>query len=146
MNRNIFDIEIIYENHLVYLWNTFVHMSWWRHLMETYSALLAIGARNSPMNFPHKGQWRGALILSLICAWLNGRVINREVGDLIHYHAHCDIIIMYCLTNILRGSKGFSAGLVSDSSDDSMVRSKIWFYISDWSTTRQPTCMCVSKW
>ena len=25
----------------------------------------------SPVNSPHKGQWRGALALSLICAWIN---------------------------------------------------------------------------
>ena len=37
---------------------------WWRHQMETFSALLAICAGNSPvpMNSPHKGQWRGALM------------------------------------------------------------------------------------
>ena len=34
----------------------------WRHQMETFSALLAFCAGNSPMNSPHKGQWRGALI------------------------------------------------------------------------------------
>ena len=26
---------------------------------------------NSPANSPHKGQWRGALMLSLMCAWIN---------------------------------------------------------------------------
>ena len=26
------------------------------------------------MNFPHKGQWREALMFSLICAWINGWV------------------------------------------------------------------------
>ena len=46
--------------------------SWWRHQMETFSALLAICAGNSPVpeNSPHKGQWRGALMFSLICAWI----------------------------------------------------------------------------
>ena len=33
-------------------------ITWWRHQMETFSALLAICAGNSP----HKGQWRGALM------------------------------------------------------------------------------------
>ena len=32
----------------------------------------------SPVNSPHKGQWRGALMFSLICAWINGWVNNRE--------------------------------------------------------------------
>ena len=39
--------------------------TWWRHQMETFSALLAIFAGNSPVNSPHKGQWRGALMFSL---------------------------------------------------------------------------------
>ena len=39
-------------------------ISWWRHQMETFSASLALCAGNSPVpvNSPHKGQWRGALI------------------------------------------------------------------------------------
>ena len=28
----------------------------------------------SPVNSPHKGQWRGALILSFICAWIHAWV------------------------------------------------------------------------
>ena len=35
----------------------------------------------SPVNSPHKGQWRGALMFSLICAWINAWVHNREAGD-----------------------------------------------------------------
>ena len=40
------------------------------------------GIHRSPVNSPHKGQWRGALIFSLICVWTNGWVNNREAGDL----------------------------------------------------------------
>ena len=43
-----------------------VKRSWWRHQMETSSALLALCAGNSPSS-PYKGQWRGALMYSLIC-------------------------------------------------------------------------------
>ena len=39
----------------------------------------------------HKGQWRGALMFSLICVWINGWVNNREAGDFRRYHAHCDV-------------------------------------------------------
>ena len=39
------------------------------------------GIHRSPVNSPHKGQWRGALIFSLICVWINGWVNNREAGD-----------------------------------------------------------------
>ena len=62
---------------------------WWRHEMETFNALLAICAGNSPapVNSPHKGQWRGALMFSLICDWINGWVNNGEAGDLRRHRA-----------------------------------------------------------
>ena len=41
-----------------------------------------------------KGQWRGALIFSLICAWINDWVNNRETGDLKRHCDHYDVIIM----------------------------------------------------
>ena len=62
--------------------------------METFSALPARLAVNSPVNSPHKGQWRGALMFSLICAWTNGWVNNRDVGDLGRYGAHHDVNVM----------------------------------------------------
>ena len=71
--------------------------TWWHHQMETFSALLALCAGNSPVNgeFPaHKGQWRGALMFSLICAWMNDWVNNREAGDLRRHHAHYDATLM----------------------------------------------------
>ena len=48
----------------------------------------------SPVNSPHKGQWRGALMFSLICVWINGWVNNREAGDLRRYRTHYDVIVM----------------------------------------------------
>ena len=62
--------------------------------METFSALLAICAGNSPVNSQHKGQWRGALMFSLIWVWINGWVNNREAGDLRRYRVHYDVIVM----------------------------------------------------
>ena len=70
--------------------------AWWRHQMETFSALLALCAGNSlgPVNSPHKGQWRGALMFSLICARINDWVNNREAGDPSRYRGHYDVIVM----------------------------------------------------
>ena len=69
---------------------------WWRHQMETFSALLALCVGNSPVpvNSPHKGQWRGALMFCLIRAWINSWVNNCEAGDLGPYLAHYDVIVM----------------------------------------------------
>ena len=54
------------------------------------SALLA-----SPVNSSHKGQRRRALMLSLICFWINGWVNNREAGDLRRHRANYDVIVMF---------------------------------------------------
>ena len=66
--------------------------------METFSALLAIcaGIHRSPVNSPYKGQWRWALLFSLICAWINGWVNRREVGDLRRHRTHYDVTVMNC--------------------------------------------------
>ena len=68
------------------------HVAWWRHKMETFSVLLALWEGNSPVT---GGQWHGAFHqFSLICAWKNGWVNNREAGDLRHHWAHYDVTVM----------------------------------------------------
>ena len=57
---------------------------WWRHQMETFSALLATDHR-----------WRGALVFSLICTWTNGWANNRDAGNLRRHRAHYDAIVMF---------------------------------------------------
>ena len=52
------------------------------------------GIHRSPVNSPHKGQWRGALMFSLIWAWTNRCVNNREAGNLWHHRAHYDGAVM----------------------------------------------------
>ena len=51
------------------------------------------GIHRSPVNSPHKGQWRGALTFYLICVWINDWVNNREAGDLRPYRVHYDVIV-----------------------------------------------------
>ena len=70
--------------------------TWWAHQMETFSVLLAflMGIHQSPVNSPHKGQWRGAMIFSLICAWINGWAIHRGTGNLRRHRGHYDVIVM----------------------------------------------------
>ena len=52
------------------------------------------GIHRSPVNSPHKGQWRGALMFSLICARINAWVNNSGAGDLRRNHAHYDVTVM----------------------------------------------------
>ena len=56
------------------------------------------GIHRSPVNSPHKGQLRGALMFSFTCVWMNGLVNNRKAGDLRRYRAHYDVILMQALT------------------------------------------------
>ena len=65
----------------------------WKHIPRYWPFVR--GIHRSPVNSPHKGQWRGALMFSLICAWLNGWVNNREAGDLRRRRAHYDVTVMY---------------------------------------------------
>ena len=58
------------------------------------------GIHRSPVNSPHKGQWRGALMFSLICIRINGWVNNREAGDLRRHRAHYNIVVMDLLLTV----------------------------------------------
>ena len=53
------------------------------------------GIHRSTVNSLHKGQWRGALMFSLICAGINGWVNTHEAGDLRRYYVHYDVIVMF---------------------------------------------------
>ena len=61
------------------------------------------GIHRFPVNSPHEGQWRGALMFSLIFVWINDWVNNREAGDLRRYRGHYDVTVMnICLMQSIR--------------------------------------------
>ena len=64
----------------------------WKHFPRYWPFVW--GIHRSPVNSPHKGQWRGALMFSFICAWINCWVNSREAGDLRRHHAHFDVTVM----------------------------------------------------
>ena len=76
---------------------TGLRFSWCRYQMETISALLVHCMRihGSPLNSSHKGQWRRALMFSLICVWTNGWVNYRDAGDLRRRRPHYDVTVMF---------------------------------------------------
>ena len=53
-----------------------------------------LGIHRSPVNSLHKGQWHGALMFSLISAWIHGWINNRKAGDLRRNCDHYDVIVM----------------------------------------------------
>ena len=73
------------------------YISWWRHQMETFSALLALCAGNSPVIGEFPALWRSVtrvMIFPLIYAWINIWVNNREAGDLRRQSAHYDVTVV----------------------------------------------------
>ena len=64
----------------------------WKHFPRYWPYVR--GIHRSSVNSPHKGQWRGAVMFSLICVWINGWVNYREAGDLRRGRAHYDITVM----------------------------------------------------
>ena len=66
----------------------------WKHFPRYWPFVR--GIHRSPVNSPHTGQWRGALMCCLISAWINGWVSNREAGDLRRHRVHYDVIAMRC--------------------------------------------------
>ena len=66
-------------------------MSWWRHQMETSSALLALCAGNSPVTG----------------AWINDWVNNLEAGDLRRHHANYYVTVMCSDLIINHNEKNF---------------------------------------
>ena len=67
----------------------------WKHFPRYWPFVR--GTHRSPVNSPHKGQQRRALIFSLICVWINGWVNNREAGDLKRHRAHYNVIVMFLI-------------------------------------------------
>ena len=64
----------------------------WKHFPRYWPFVR--GIHRSPVNSSHKGQWRGALMFSLIYVWINGCVNNREAGDLRRYRGHYEVTVM----------------------------------------------------
>ena len=70
-------------------------LAWWHDHMKTFPRywLFVRGIHRSPVDSPHKGQWRGALMLYLICAWTNGWTNNRDADDLRRHRAYYDVTV-----------------------------------------------------
>ena len=64
----------------------------WKHFPRYWPFVR--GIHWSPVNSHHKDQWRGALMFSLICTWINGWLNSGEAGYLRRYRAHYDVTVM----------------------------------------------------
>ena len=75
--------------------------------MEIFSELQVLCEGNPPViggfslvDSPHKGQWRGDLMFSLICAWTNGSANNQDAGDLSRHRAHYGVTATTPMVNM----------------------------------------------
>ena len=64
----------------------------WKHFSHYWSFVR--GIHRSTVNSPHKGQWRRALMFSLIRVCINDWVNNHEAGDLRRHRGHYDVNVM----------------------------------------------------
>ena len=77
---------------MIYLFASAMMTSWNGNIFRVTGHLCG---EFTPVNSPHKGQWRGALMFSLICVWINGWVNKREAGDVRRHRAQYDVIVMH---------------------------------------------------
>ena len=73
-------------------WPTHDDVIKWKHFPRYWPFVREI--HRSPVNSPHRGQWRRALMSSVICAWISDWVNNREAGYLRRHRAHYDVTVM----------------------------------------------------
>ena len=78
----------------------------WKHFPRYWPFVR--GIHRSPVNSPHKCQWLGALMFSLICTWINAWVNNRETGALRRHRAHYDVTVMLINDYTFTGIKSIS--------------------------------------
>ena len=101
-------VKAKFQTDLYFLKNVMIHVGleisdWWQKLGASMMAASNenISRVTGPLYWdftghppPHKGQWRIALMFSLICAWLNGWLSNRNAGDLRRHRAYYDVTVM----------------------------------------------------
>ena len=87
------------------------------------------GIHMSPVNSPHKCQWRGALMFLWSATCINGWVNNREAGDLRRPRAHYDIIMVWCSYDEIRKMITKMLSLQWNDNQHSMYIIGIWYLL-----------------
>ena len=75
------------------IWQAHDDVIKWKHFPRYWPFVQ--GIHRSPVNSPHNGQWRGALMFYLICTGINGSVNNDEACVLRGHPAHYDVTVMH---------------------------------------------------
>ena len=70
----------------------------WKHFARYWPFVR--GIHQPLVDSAHKGQWRGALMLSLIYTWRNDWANSRDGGDLRRHRACYDDTVMFTTTRL----------------------------------------------
>ena len=89
-----FRASLCYSGKDLKIWDIHWHFPSSNGNISRVTGPLCAGIHRSPVNSPHKGQRRGALMFSLFCAWTNSWVNNRDAGDLKRHRPHYDVPLM----------------------------------------------------
>ena len=100
-----------------------IFFAWWRHQMETFPALLALCAGNSPVSDAE--------------LWINGWVNTRVAGDLRRHRAHYDVIAL------LRRHNGHSS--VSNHQPHDCLHNRLFRHRSQKTSKLRATGLCVGN-
>ena len=95
-NDNVNNVHNVFFFHVLrgLLYSTYPHddVTQWKHFPLYWPFVR--GIHRSPVNSPNKGQWRAALMYSLICARTNVWANHRDTGDLRRHRAHYEVTVM----------------------------------------------------
>ena len=94
----------------------------WKHFLHYWPFVQ--GIPRSPVNSPHKSQWGGALMFTLICTQINVWVNTRVAGDFILHRAHYDAIVMIPFTH----EKTYDTMMNSPAKEEKMIYDIHKFY------------------
>ena len=116
----------------------------WKHFPRYWPFVR--GIHRWPVNSPHKCQWREAFIFSLICAWTNGSVNNRDVSDLRLHRAHYDVIVMrpklHCRSIILDAQSANMQSHKNSFGELAKHKGKPWPFLYHSLAYRYTTVLC----
>ena len=105
-HRNKMVSQSSYAHPLLVRWNFCVEsgtinhnlsITLWRHQMEHFPRHWPFvrGIHRWSLDSPYKGEWRRALMFSLICAWTNGWTNNWDASDLTRHRTHYYVTVMH---------------------------------------------------
>ena len=77
-----------------FIWIIIPLSAWWRHQMETFSALLAIFAGNSPVSGEFPAQRPVTRSFDIFFDLHLNKRLSKQAGDLRCYRAHYDVSVM----------------------------------------------------